>query len=166
MSILCAIHCLATPLILVSLPAAAKHSESAEACIVGVSLLIGLCAIRTSYRRNGALLSRPGIGAGLGAIGGGRRLRHGPAETILAFSGAGILVAAPLFNCRECREGCVGHPRKRTSAPFLLLASIAVCGTTTSVSAQPLGIAPSSAVVVDVVRTFIGLPYRLGGDSL
>jgi hypothetical protein len=171
MSILCAIHCLATPLILVSLPAAAKHSESAEAWIVGVSLFIGLCAIRASYRRNGALLPRIGIGAGLAAIVGSRLLLHGPAETFLVFTGAAILVTAHMFNCRECRDGCVNHPREKSrsrhsSALLLLLASIAVSGVTTSASAQPLPAAPASVLVVDAVRTLIGFPYRLGGDSL
>jgi hypothetical protein len=167
MSILCAIHCLATPLIFVSLPAAAKHSESAEAWIVAASLLIGLSAIRASFRRGGALLPRIGISAGLAAIIGSRTLLHGPAETILVFSGAAILVTAHLFNCRECRHGCASRAHERSpqsSAILFLMASGLLFGTTTA-SAQPPGLAPSPAVVVDVVRTFVGFPYLLGGDS-
>jgi hypothetical protein len=169
MSILCAIHCLATPLILVSLPAAAKHSESAEAWIVGASLLIGLSAIRASFRRSGAWLPRIGIGAGLAAIVGSRLLLHGPTETILVFSGATILVTAHLFNCRECRDGCSTHSREKSRQPsalLLLLLSFVVSGAMTTASAQPLRVAPASAVVVELVQTFVGFPYRLGGDSL
>jgi hypothetical protein len=167
MSILCAIHCLATPLILVSLPAAAKHSESAEAWIVGASLLIGLSAIRASFRRNGALLPRIGIAAGLAAIVGSRTLLHGHVETILVFSGAAILVTAHLFNCRECRQGCASHPRERSqqSLGFFLLLASALFLRPPAAMAQPPGAVPTPAMVVEVVRTFVGFPYRLGGDS-
>ena len=158
---------MATPLILVLLPAAAKHSESAEAWIVGTSLLIGICAIRASFRRKGALLPRIGIGAGLAAIVGSRLLLHGPAETFLVFTGAGILVTAHLFNCRECR-GCVTHPREKSrqsSALLLMLVALVMWGMAETASAQSIGVAPASSVVVEMVRTFIGFPYRLGGDS-
>ena len=167
-SILCAIHCLATPLILVSLPAAAKHSEAAETWIVGISILIGLSAIRASFRRNGALLPRIGIGAGLAAIIGSRLLLHGPAETVLVFAGAGSLVTAHLFNCRECRQGCISHPRDRSpqsSSLALMLVLFLACGAATTASAQSSGVAPATTVVVAMVRTFVGFPYRLGGDS-
>jgi hypothetical protein len=168
LSILCAIHCLATPLIVLLLPAAAKHSESAETLIVGASLLIGLSAIRASFRRNGGPLPRIGIGAGLAAIVGSRLLPHGPAETVLVFTGAGILVTAHLFNCRECRHGCVTHPREKSrqsSALLLMLVSLLVWGAAETASAQSIGVAPASTVVVEMVRTFVGFPYRLGGDS-
>jgi hypothetical protein len=167
LSILCAIHCLATPLILVLLPAAAKHSESAETLIVCASLLIGLSAIHASRRRNGALLPRLGIGAGLAAIVGSRLLLHGLAETILVFTGAGILVTAHLFNCRECRNGCDHRPvdGSRRSSALLLLIMLLACAEAGPASAQPPGVAPTSAAVVEVVRTFVGFPYRLGGDS-
>ncbi|MEA2163462.1 MAG: hypothetical protein QOK37_1589 [Thermoanaerobaculia bacterium] len=167
-SILCAIHCLATPLILVSLPAAAKHSETAETWIAGISLLIGLSAIRASFRRNGALLPRIGIGAGLAAIIGSRLLLHGPAETVLVFTGAGSLVTAHLFNCGECRHRCVSRPRERSrqsSSLVLMLVLFLACGVTTTASAQSTGAAPATTMVVEMARTFAGFPYRLGGDS-
>lgn len=168
MSVLCAVHCLATPLILVSLPAAARHSESAEACIVGISLLIGLCAIRASFRRNGAMFPRIGIGAGLAAIVGSRLLLHGATETVLVFTGAAILVTAHLFNCVECDRGCIRHPRKRcrqSSMFVLVLLSLLLWGAPEPASAQSIRVVPATTVIVDMVRTFIGFPYRLGGNS-
>jgi hypothetical protein len=168
LSILCAIHCLATPLILISLPAAAKHSESAETWIVGASFIIGLSAIRASWRRNGALLPRFGIASGLAAILVSRVLLHGPAETVLVFTGAGILVTAHLFNCRECRHGCDRAALRADGGSarlLLLVVAFTACAHVTPASASTLAGTPAPSVVASVVRTFIGWPYRLGGDS-
>jgi hypothetical protein len=166
LSVICAIHCAATPLILVLLPGAAKHSEAAETWIVAAALLIGLGAIRASRRHNGALLPRLGIGAGLAAIIGSRLLLHGPAETVLVFSGAAILVTAHLFNCRECRYGC-GHPASECSGgrARLLLFLFAGCLGATSASAASLQPALLPDTVVAAAGTFAGWPYRLGGNS-
>ncbi len=166
LSILCAIHCMATPLILVALPAAAKHSEAAEAWIVATSSFIGFCAIRASWRRNGALLPRIGIALGLTSIIGSRFLLHGPAETILVFSGAAILVTAHLFNCRECRGCGASHSsaRGRSSLlPAIVLLSACSLALPASAAAFPPPAAPHT--VVAAVRTFLGWPYRLGGNS-
>ena len=158
LSILCAIHCMATPLILIALPAAAKHSEVAEAWIVATSSFIGFCAIRASWRRNDALLPRIGIALGLTSIIGSRFLLHGPAETILVFTGAAILVTAHLFNCRECRDGCgASHSsaRGRSSLlPAIVLLSACSLALPASAAAFPPAAAPHA--VVAAVRTFLG----------
>jgi hypothetical protein len=167
LSILCAIHCLATPLILISLPAAAAHSESAEAWIVAASLLIGVCAIGASQRRNGSPLPRIGISIGLAAIVGSRLLLHGPAETALVFAGAALLVTSHLFNCRECRHGCAHSlpaQRRQSSGILPIVALLAIFGATAPASAAPVEAAPASSVLA-AVRLFVGSPYRLGGDS-
>lgn len=165
LSILCAIHCMATPLILVSLPAAAKHSEAAEAWIVGASLLIGLSSIRASWRRNGAIASRIGIAIGLAAIVSSRLLLHGMAETILVFTGAAILITSHLFNCRECRNGCAHSPRRagrEASTLLFLTITLTVCSVASTASAQ---VTAAPRFVVSTVETFLGWPYRLGGNS-
>ncbi len=168
LSIICAIHCAATPLILVLLPAAAKHSEAAEAWIVGAALLIGLSANRASRRRNGALLARIGIGLGLAAVAGSRLLLHGPAETVLVFSGAAILVTAHLFNCRECRHGCE-HPAPErnlgSTGLALLVAFLIGCGGGVGASAGSLEPALLPSTVVAAAGAYVGWPYRLGGNS-
>lgn len=162
LSVLCAIHCLATPFILVLLPAAAAHSEAAEAWIVTASLLIGLSAMRASWRRNGARLPRAGIACGLAAIVASRLLLHGTAETILVFTGAAILVTAHLFNCRECNHRC--DHRRIPALVFPLLLG-AACSTALPASAAPLSPAGSPHAVMAAVQAYLGWPYRLGGNS-
>lgn len=88
-----------------------------------------------------------------------RRLDHaGVAVSILC----AIRLATPLiFSFLRA----AGRDRQ-SSVLVLLMVSFVMCGaTTTTASAQSPGVAPASAVVVEVVRAFIGFPYRLGGDS-
>ncbi len=62
---------------------------------------------------------------------------------------------------------CAIHrpPERNRRSSSLLLLMFAAFAATTPASAQALRAAPAPAVVVEVVRTFIGLPYRLGGES-
>jgi cell wall-associated NlpC family hydrolase len=47
----------------------------------------------------------------------------------------------------------------------LVLLSLLLWGAPEPASAQSIRVVPATTVIVDMVRTFIGFPYRLGGNS-
>lgn len=102
-AVLCAVHCVATPLLLVAFPLAVWLGEGAEPVLVGVSLgLSALALIRgtTLHRRRlplGLLLIAGALLFLRGMVG------EGLAERLLVVTAASLLVTAHVLNIR-CRH--------------------------------------------------------------
>lgn len=54
---------------------------------------------------------------------------------------------------------------RRTSTALLLAMMLTACYVASPASAAPPAVVAAPSVVAEAVRTFIGWPYRLGGDS-
>jgi uncharacterized membrane protein YbaN (DUF454 family) len=110
LSLLCAVHCAALPFLALALPALARHSEQAEAWVVGGAVVIGLSAVRASRRRRGSRTVRMTICGALAGIVISRVFAHGPWETVLMISSSLTLIGAHFMNCRECLRACRCKP--------------------------------------------------------
>jgi NlpC/P60 family/MerC mercury resistance protein len=160
LSILCGTHCLATPLVLVALPAAARHSEIAEWLIVCASVVIGFVSVRASWRRTGSSRYRWAIIAALAAIVSSRLLLHGVAEMLLVACGSFMLITAHLASCRECASSCGSRVGERLSIGLLVIL-LAGCD---SASAQSNDCRSDDPDLVAVAQRYIGTPYRFGAS--
>ncbi|HEX5761343.1 MAG TPA: MerC domain-containing protein [Thermoanaerobaculia bacterium] len=102
----CALHCLATPLLLTFLPLAstALHLDhGVERLLVGASALLGsasLCWGFGRHRRRGVLLL---LALALAALAAGMLGARQPWEAALVTAGSALLAGGNLLNRRLCR---------------------------------------------------------------
>jgi uncharacterized membrane protein YbaN (DUF454 family) len=154
LSCLCAIHCAALPFLALALPALARHSETAEAWVIGGSVLIGLSAVNASRRRRGSRGVRIAICAALFGIVASRALAHGPWETIVMIASSLTLIGAHFVNCRECRRACC----KTALGAMVIVVALGVM--------PPAASAATPQPVAAIALRYLGTPYRFGGESL
>jgi hypothetical protein len=106
LSLACAIHCVATPLLVALLPLAGTSflvEEQIEATLILVSVTFSagnLCWGFRLHRKRRALLI---LGASLAFIATGQLVSEGPYEVVLLVSGALLLASSQLLNRRLCR---------------------------------------------------------------
>ena len=151
LSLLCAVHCAALPFLALALPALVRHSEQAEAWVVGGAVVIGLSAVRASRRRRGSRRVRMIICGALAGIVISRVFAHGPWETVLMISSSLTLIGAHFMNCRECLRACRCKP---VVAAIVFLAAFSITP------------AASAAAPERVALQYLGTPYRFGGASM
>jgi MerC mercury resistance protein len=111
-SLLCAVHCAATPVIVAALPFLGRQLSSAhwlEALLIGVAACIGYVTLGTSFRRHGRLAPLLLLTLGLLLVVLGHTLLPESVETAAAVAGGLTLASAQLVNRRYPAACCSGH---------------------------------------------------------
>lgn len=110
-SILCVLHCLITPLLVVFLPVLGAMDKQTHTAFAMMILAIGLLAFWPGYLRHRRSEICVGALAGFGLISLGVTAPEGlisePAETAATLIGGATLVIAHFYNaffCRKCRH--------------------------------------------------------------
>lgn len=119
-SLLCLIHCLALPLLLVLLPGAAGlfvESDAFHVAAVALAAPGASVAFVMGYRQHAAILPAVIGGGGLGCLIAALLVAHGTvAETYLMVAGSLILVAGHVLNWRA-RNRAALLTRTRNACP-------------------------------------------------
>lgn len=125
-SVVCAIHCMVSPVILGLIPifhAESPVAEAFEKVLIGVSILVGVAAVATGYRehRRGSVvtvlvLSLLFLGAGL--LTSSERL-----EPPLIVAGAMLMAATQFLNLRYHRNCCRRHEAEMSRSELSSIAS-------------------------------------------
>ncbi|HEU4751509.1 MAG TPA: MerC domain-containing protein [Armatimonadota bacterium] len=111
-SLLCAVHCAALPLLAGAslFPAHGPGGHWLEATMVGIAALIGYTTLGSSYRHHRRPVPLALLTVGLAALLLGHSVVPHGADTLVSVSGALLLVGAQLLN-RRCPAPCCagGH---------------------------------------------------------
>jgi MerC mercury resistance protein len=111
-SLLCAVHCAATPLIVTALPFLGPQLSSAhwvEVLLIGTAACIGYTTLGMSFRRHGRPAPLLLLTLGLLLVVGAHTALPESAETAAAIAGGLTLAGAQLLNRRYPAACCSGH---------------------------------------------------------
>lgn len=110
-SSLCAVHCLALPLVAGAafFEHSALHSPAVEAALVGVAAVVGYATLGSSYRYHRRSLPLVLLTLGLLFLAAGHTFVGPQLSTAVAVVGALLLVGAQLLNRRCPAPCCAGH---------------------------------------------------------
>jgi hypothetical protein len=124
LSFLCAVHCLVTPLVLISLPILARYYVSHPLFHLLLALAIvpvGFLAFLSGFRHHATpwalVLGIPGLLLVATVPYFAHVLFWNINETVLMILGSGLLITAHLLNRRACRS-CAHHGKKKASDPL------------------------------------------------
>jgi membrane-bound ClpP family serine protease len=112
MSLLCAVHCAATPILVSVLPLLGErlaHSHWVEASMIGVAASIGYVTLGASFRRHGRLCPLVLLTLGLLMVLAGHTLLPHNVGTAIVIVGGLTLAGAQLLNRRYPAACCSGH---------------------------------------------------------
>lgn len=124
MSLVCAVHCAAMPLLIGALPVLGHHGDHAhhahhghhvaeghwlEALIIGIVAVIGYTTLGMSFRRHGKAVPLVLFSLGLGVVLLGHAEVVPVGQTMVAVTGSLILAGAQLLNRRYPANCCGGH---------------------------------------------------------
>jgi MerC mercury resistance protein len=112
MSLLCAVHCAATPILVSVLPLLGdrlSHSHWVEVSLIGIAASIGYLTLGASFRRHGRLCPLLLLTLGLILVVAGHTVLPESAGTAVAIAGGLTLAGAQLLNRRYPRACCSGH---------------------------------------------------------
>ena len=110
LSLVCAVHCLAAPLLLSLLPFVGLNflaNESVETLLLGTSLVLAVGSLCWSFRIHHQYRTLLLLGAALLLIVGGRLSPEETAEVVCVVLGAGLLAGGHLLNrhlCKACLQ--------------------------------------------------------------
>lgn len=112
MSLACAVHCAATPLLVGALPLVGHQLSEAhwvEALVIGGAAAIGYLTLGFSFRRHGKAFPLLLFSLGLVLVLFGHTPAFHAGETALMVTGALLLAGAQLLNRRYPVGCCEGH---------------------------------------------------------
>jgi hypothetical protein len=121
LSLACAIHCMAMPLLLAAVPLAATLSSwgaRAETFLLGGSSLLAAANLCWGYRVHRRRRVFTPLAAALALIAAGLAAGRGAEEVTLVLSGSALLVFAQWLNRRFCHhcQSCCDAPAEAPSA--------------------------------------------------
>jgi MerC mercury resistance protein len=111
-SLLCAIHCAATPVLLAVLPflgSRLANAHWAEIVLIGVAASVGYLTLSLSFRRHRQPLPLGLLTLGLALVGIGHTPTRHQVETAVAVAGGLTLAGAQLLNRRYAGPCSCGH---------------------------------------------------------
>jgi MerC mercury resistance protein len=132
-SLLCAIHCAATPVLLAVLPFLGSRlagSHWAEILLIGVAASVGYLTLSLSFRRHRRPLPLCLLTLGLALVGIGHTPPFHQFETIVAVTGGLTLAGAQFLNRRyagPCSCGHAAHGHAAHDHPTHEPSTIALC---------------------------------------
>ena len=107
-AVLCAIHCIGTPLLLAAFPVLVGMSEGSESALLVLSLGVSAIAIIRAAIVHGYLVPLALFGVAASLLGVRTQVAEGVAERVLVLMAASLLVAAHALNIRRTHQ-CAAH---------------------------------------------------------
>ncbi len=117
LSFACALHCMLTPLVVVTLPLHGLSflaNEMTEIVLLSLAVILAVGSLCWGFRLHKSSRVFFSLGAAVGLIATGRLFAEDTAEVILVVAGAVLLAASHLLNrllCRTCLD--CNHPEHR-----------------------------------------------------